>query len=762
MVYNKAMENTMTNPIKVNFIYNVFRNDSNGYSVSKFMDIETKETMTCKGYNLPDNKSITYNFLVEEVDDKKYGRQYEVKSFSEYVEESRDGILSYLSSGIIKGIGKKTAEKIYERFGLNSLDILENSPEKLLEIKGITKARLEKITDSYQENHIPKELAELLVGDKFSPRITVSVYKRFKKDAYHMICMNPYILCQVKGVSFMMADSLRGRLNIREDDSNRIDAAILESIKQNFYSGKVGTTVKSLIANTMKLTGIKDAALIKSSILQNIRSGSLTYKKVEDNGNIYQYIYTDTIKRAEENLAVNITRKLKRKKDCSKKAEELINTTSFDIVLDDSQKKAVIGAFNSGISIITGGPGTGKTTTIRTIAVIDKMIHENDNQIFLAPTGRAARRITESSGFSARTIHSALGLRPTDNETIEKYQNEDDEKLKNSLIIVDEFSMVDMFLALALFERTEDCRIVIVGDPNQLPSVGAGNVLKDMIASGVIPTYNLTYVHRQQEGSTIGKNANMMQTGGKEFSEAKDFICDYGKSMKEIEDSIVETYLKERKENPEKSVVVLCPYKKYDAGMHVINKRLQEAINPSGQEFKGTGDVVFRIGDPVMHVLTNTDDAVNGDVGTVVYIGQGEEDFCVEVEYPSSEGSFRKQYIAKDINQLALAYAMTVHKSQGSEYDTAITLLTASHRNFVTRNIPYTAITRAKKKVYFFSDSKETIKRAIENNSTEDRNTLLWYYLKDMNREHKIPVPKKEEKSVVKDQCDGQMSLKFA
>lgn len=763
--YNEAMENIVNTPIKVNFIYNVFHNDTNGYSVSKFRDIEADKTITCKGYNLPDNKSLTYNFIVEEVEDKKYGRQYEVKSFSEYIEESKDGILSYLSSGIIKGIGKKTAERIFEKYGLDSLDVLENKPERLLEIKGITKAKLEKIIESYQENHIPKELAELLVGDKFSPRITVAVYKKFKKDAYSMICKDPYILCDVKGISFTMADSLRDKLGIDVYDRNRISAAISESIKLNFYSGKVGITMKDLIAYTSKLTGIKDAVLIKKSIMSSLTYGDLTYRKIEDNGTVYQYIYNRTIKQAEESLAANISRKLKQQEDYSKKAEEIINTTSFDIVLDESQKKAVIGAFKSGISIITGGPGTGKTTTIRTISVIDKMIRENDNQIFMAPTGRAARRITESSGITAKTIHSALNLRPSDNETIEKYQNDDDDnKIKDNLVIVDEFSMVDMFLALALFERTENCRFIIVGDPNQLPSVGAGNVLRDMIESGVVPTFNLTYTHRQSEGSTIGKNANAMQTGGNGFEEAKDFICDYGKSMKEIEDAIVDTYLKEKEENPEKSLVVLCPYKKYDAGMNAINKRLQSAINPFGMEFKGTGDMVFRVGDPVMHILTNTDDAVNGDVGTVVYIGQGEEDFCVEVEYPTADGSFRKQYVAKDINQLTLAYAMTVHKSQGSEYDTAITLLTAAHRNFVTRNIPYTAITRAKKKVYFFSDSRETIKRAIENNHTEGRNTLLWYLLRETNMPtvKKPVIASKEEKPIKKEQCDGQMSLKLA
>lgn len=756
------MEKADNIQIKVNFIYKIFHNKTNGYSVSKFRDIESNKTITCRGYDLPDNKNMTYNFIVEEVNDKEYGHQYDVKSYSEYIEESESGILTYLSSGIIKGIGKKTAERIFDKFGLNSLDILENNPEKLLEIKGITEGKLEKIIDSYQENHIPKELAEVLVGDKFSPKITVAIYKKFKKEAYSMISMNPYVICQVKGVSFAMADSLRQKFNISKLDQNRIDAAIIESIKLNFYSGKVGITMFDLIRYTASLTGINDAKLIKNSILQNIRSGNITYKKIEDGGKIYQYIYTTSIKQAEESLAVNISRKLRQKKDYSKKAEEIINTTSFDVVLDDSQKKAVIGAFKNGISIITGGPGTGKTTTIKTISIIDKMIHENDNQFFMAPSGRAARRITESSGISAKTIHSAFNLRASDNETIEKYQNEDT-KLKDSLVIVDEFSMVDMFLALALFERTDKCRLVLVGDPNQLPSVGAGNVLKDMIKSGVVPTYNLTYTHRQSEGSTIGKNANLMQTGGEEFEEADDFICDYGKTMEEIEDAIVDIYLKEKKENPERSIAVLCPYKNYAAGMNKINKRLQAAINPGGPEFKGIGDTVFHIKDPVMHVLTNTEDAVNGDVGIVEYIGQGDDDLCVEVEYPDPEKNFKKQYISKDINQLALAYAMTIHKSQGSEYDTVITLLTAFHKNFVARNIPYTAITRAKKKVYFFSDDKETVRRAINNNSTEDRNTLLWYILRDLNTMYAAqPIEKKKEKITPKEQCDGQLSLKFA
>ncbi len=762
--YNKCMGNMINTPFKVNFIYNVFHNDTNGYSVSKFRDIETDKTITCRGYDLPDNKNITYNFIAEEIVDKKYGLQYEVKSFSEYIDKSKDGILSYLSSGIIKGIGKKTAERIFEKYGLDSLDILENNPEKLLEIKGITEAKLEIIVESYQKNHIPKELAELLVGDKFSPRITVAVYKKYKKDAYSMICKNPYILCDVKGISFTMADSIKDKLCIDTFDRNRISAAISESIKLNFFSGKVGITMKDLITYTSKLTKIEDTALIKKNIISCIKYGDIAYRKINYNGKIYQYIYNRTIKQAEESLAANILRKLNQQKDYSKKAAEILNTLNLGIVLDPAQKEAVIGVFKSGMSIIKGGPGTGKTTIINTVTALAREISGNDNQIVLAPTGRAARRITESSGISAKTVHSLLTLKPSDNKTIEIYQNEGDgDKIKDMFIIIDESSMLEMFLALALFEGTENCRYLFVGDPDQLPSVGAGNVLRDMIESGVIPTFNLTYVHRQSKGSTVKKNAYAMQTGGTVFEEAEDFICDYGKSMNDIEDAIVDTYIKEKKTNPEKSLAVLCPYKKYAAGINIINKRLQNAINPSKVEFKGMGDMVFRVGDPVMHILTNTNDALNGDVGTVTRIGQLEEDFGIEVKYPIAKGSFKKQYTAEDIAQLTLAYAMTVHKAQGSEYDTVITLLTAAHRNFVTRNIPYTAITRAKEKVYFFSDSKSTVKKAIENNHTENRNTLLWYLLKTgyMATNNSVVSPNKD-RPVKKEQCDGQMSLKLA
>jgi len=289
-----------------------------------------------------------------------------------------------------------------------------------------------------------------------------------------------------------------------------------------------------------------------------------------------------------------------------------------------------------------------------------------------------------------------------------------------------------MMLALALFEKTEDCRYIIVGDPNQLPSVGAGNVLNDLIDCKIIPVSRLKYVHRQAENSTIKENANGMQNGFTSFVKGNDFIVNYANSMKNIEDKIADIYLSEVRENSKNTIAVLCPFRNYDAGMFSVNRRIQQMINPTGEEFKGHNDQIFRIGDPVMHVLRNTDDALNGDIGVVKgfdYDKDGKR--CLLVEYDNGKETFLKSYSQKDMEQLNLAYAMTVHKSEGSEYNTIITLLTKMHEDFVVRNIPYTAITRAKDKVYFLTDSDMTIKKAIENNSMEDRNTLLSYIIKE-------------------------------
>ncbi len=758
------------NSIMVSWDKDIFRSKDNSFCVGLFKnkneDAE-KNTIMCKGSNLPSISNVTFIFTGSWVYDKKYGKQFNVVRYEEKIGDNKQEIISYLSSGLFKGIGRKTAERIWEAFGKDSIKIIAENTERLMSVKGISKAQVEKIQKSYEESHIPEELTGLLLGRGFNSSNIAKIYGKFKQESYKKITENPYELCNISGISFRLADNLRSELYINVDDHRRLFAAEIEAIKNNFFCGKVGITLKELITKTAELTGVRDFEVIKADIMSNLRTGDLTYKKMRCDGIIKQYLYTHQIKQAEDKLAKLVVKKLMFRKDDSKKALDYLSTNTLEINLDDSQKGAVLNAFSSAISIITGGPGTGKTTTIKAIAEVDKAINNGKEPVFLGPTGRAARRITESSGYDAMTIHSKLGLMAHDDDRVQLYKkDEDDEIIKDTTIIIDEFSMVDMMLALALFDRTENCRFIIVGDPNQLPSVGAGNVLKDLIDSEAIPVCRLKYVHRQDECSTINENANGMQMGMKAFLQGEDFHISYSSEMKEIEDMIVDTYKMEYTENPNMSIAVLCPYRNYDAGMYSVNNRVQEMLNPVGDEFKGLNNQVFRIDDPVMHVKRNTEDAVNGDVGIVKKIGvntDGEK--SITVEYDNGKKKFCKEYTQKDIDQLSLAYAMTIHKSQGSEYDTVITLLTQNHKSFVVRNIPYTAITRAKKKVYFFTDNNETITKAIENNSMEERNTLLAYLIKDECEKRsmfKLTPLKKNEMILDKNEIKGQITLNFS
>ena len=496
------------------------------------------------------------------------------------------------------------------------------------------------------------------------------------------------------------------------------------------------------------------------------KSGRISYKKLMIGDVVCQYFYLPQTQLAEESLARHILKNTRHKMDESIRAEKFLESAVNEIKFDDTQRSAIINAFKYSLSIITGGPGTGKTTILKKIVEINKKINEKQEVVLLAPTGKAARRISESTKMEARTIHSQFLIRPRDESSVDTYDAGDIEKLKDALVIIDEFSMVDMMLALLLFQNVENCRIVIVGDPDQLQSVGAGNVLKDMIDCGSIPVTRLIYEHRQKEGSKINDNANGMQRGLLEFEEGDDFKCSYigenEDTLMDMEDRMVEAYLS-YKNNPHiSSVVCLCPYKKYQAGIYSVNNRLQDILNPLGNrlEVKGLQGMKFREGDPVMHVNTNTEQVSNGNVGVIVKIRKRDNELIVLVRYDLGSKEELVEYGHNDMDQLCLAYAMTIHKSQGSEYDAVVTCLSSFHRAMIKRSIPYTAITRAKKSVTFFSDSKETIKRAILNNSTEDRNTLLSYLIRE-NSEEKT-VLKEPEKKVRKKQCDGQIKFAFA
>lgn len=728
--------------MKAKFSYALYKG-SNGYCIYIYQNIETGKKITCKGNNLPDNKSLTYELETEEVMDKKYGKQYIVSSYAEVVEKSRNSIVAYLSSGIIKGIGKKTAEKIYDEFGKDTMDILENDMEKLRKIKGISAKKLEAIKESYKANRDKRQTVEYLLSfPQFTPKIINRILAVFKQNSLEIIKNRPYDLMNIRNITFPMVDELAKQNNLGEDSYERVYAAAKSIIYRHMQEGHCAIDKDLLgmqliqLLNTDKVTKNN----VCSYVIEAIRKRDLIYKHIKTEEK--HYIYLPGIYEIEKELAkktVSILQKETKKQDVNVWINRF---TEKDKDLDQFQRKAVEMAVNNHISILTGGPGSGKTTTIKMIAKVYQHIYPERGIAFLAPTGRAARRITESTGFEAYTVHSYLGLTGTDEEPVEQ-TDKDDEMIKDELIIVDEVSMLDLFIAGKLFSRIENSQIVLVGDYDQLPSVGAGAVLRDFISCGQIPITELKYTHRQEEGSTICDNAEHIRQGEINLAEAEDFIFDYVEPdnetvinepesyLKKMEDIMVKAYVEDVREYGLGNVACLCPYKEHFAGVHSMNKRIQEILNPpTGHTEYKAGNTVFRIGDLVMQ-LRNRDEASNGDIGIIKDIVWKEDERNVVVKFFHNES---KVYNSENIEELTLAYAMSVHKSQGGEYDSVITCLCRYHYTMLKRNIPYTAFTRGKKKVRFVGE-KEALKKAIENNLNKPRNTLLAFMIRELNGE---------------------------
>ena len=752
--------------IIASFTYLIFYSDMNGFSVSTFKEKLGHKTknIKCIGNNLPQFKNIDYELTGEWEKDRNGDMQFKVDSFSEHVEKEKDSIIAFLSSGAIRGIGKKTAERIYEMYGDDSLEVMEKRPENLLRVRGITVKKLDEIIASYTENHLPKDLIELLMPNGFTTKNVIKVYRTYKNDYMDKIKENPYKMCDIHGISFSICDRVAKSLGVTESSPIRLQGAINEAIKANYFSGKVGAKTSEIIKRAITLTGFNDKNRFHDELIFMAKAELIDYRRVVINNQPVTYFYHKEVRAAEEKLAKEIIKNLGRKDESQKAEESILKNSSFRF--DDAQKTAIINAFRYSLSIITGGPGTGKTTITKKIAEINKEL-TGEMPIFLAPTGKAARRMSESTGIEAYTIHSYLNLRPSGEEDAQ-YQEAEKVLIKDKCVVIDEFSMVDMMLAKTLFERMVGCRIIIVGDPDQLQSVGAGNVLLDMINSCKIPTAKLTFEHRQGENSTIKSNANGMQNGLVEFETADDFHCEYvsGNSaestLKAIEDKMVSEYLRYMKLPEYSNVICLCPYRVYTAGSYSVNNRLQEILNPAIDgmpEFKGMHDMVFRIGDPVMHVEINTDEVSNGNTGVVKAIKKVDNVLTLFAEFDLGKKTAVVEYTSQNIQYLTLAYAMTVHKSQGSEYDAIVTCLTSFHRMMIKRRIPYTAITRASASVSIFLDSSETLKTAIENNSTEDRNTLLEYYLRESGVK---TVREPRVCSTNKGEMEGQLKLAFA
>lgn len=719
--------------MRCKYIRKIFQNEENGYTVALFSTLNQEVPLsardkfwaekkiiafTAKGYDLPLTDEIEIE-MEGEWETSSYGTQYKVETFLEVVPRTREGILGYLSCGSLKGIGPKTAERIVNRFGLDTLEVMEKYPQELLKIQGISQKKLDRIVDSFGKNKVFRELTTFLSPFHVTPKKANMILQKFRDQSVEIIRKQPYILCSVKGFGFLTVDAIARQCCAATNDPMRISGCVSyvlrEAMKQN---GHLYLEQEILVKDALKV-------LNKEPDLQPVTETEILkvlYRLVMQDSIVVEEnrVYITKQHQEEEDTASMIARKLHERIPVLTIEKELEEAQEdLNITLSEQQKEAVRMVFANPISIITGGPGTGKTTVLKIILYIYQKKCGNEVKL-MAPTGRAARRMAESTGSGdATTMHMALGL----------FGDGDYEALIDELsadfINVDEVSMVDMHLAYEFFYKVKaGARVLLVGDVHQLPSVGAGDVFRHLILCGKIPVTVLKLVYRQGKDSNIPINAQLINEGKTNLQWGDDFQmveCSGADAAAQIVKNI---YLKEIQMYGMEQVQILSPYKvRSAAGVLELNRSLQDEVNPpvSGKRELHLGGEIFREGDRILQ-NKNTEFASNGDLGTLVQIAEDEDNNPL-VQIVFTDGR-RVKYEAEQVEMIEHANAITIHKSQGSECQVVIIPWLKAFYPMLKRNIFYTGITRAKQRVYIVGEWK-AVCQAIHTDDTGTRKTML-------------------------------------
>ena len=732
----------------------IFRNDDNGYTVFLF-DCSDKGYVAVGSFlsiNIGENLKLVGNFK----HNGKYGMQFQVDSYESIAPKTRNGIIRYLSSGLIKGVGPATAEAIVKKFKENTLEVIEFNPEKLVEVRGISQKKAKLISESLVEVKDMQNAMVFLQGYNITTTIALKIYEIYKNSTIEVVKTNPYRLVEdVNGIGFLKADKIAQSMGVAVDSPFRIRAGILHIL--NEASDKNGHTYMlkpQLVEGVNKLLALENVDVSKmfEDIFDVLQKENLVKVFWEDK---HEIIMLTKMYNAEKYVAskLAILNNSNIETDLNLDDEITFFENQKHLKLHQDQKNAIKMAINSGVSVITGGPGTGKTTIVSCALEIFKML--NKNILLLAPTGRAAKRLSESTGEEAKTIHRALEIDFRSKLGLFVYNEKN--PLPYDVIIVDEVSMVDVVLMNSLLKAiSKGSKLILVGDKDQLPSVGAGNVLADILSSQTINVTQLTQIYRQENDSLIISNAHMINEGVMPVLDNKssDFFFDCKEERADIFNSIVSLVTQRIPSffKIEKSKIqVLAPLKAGECGIENINVSLQEKINPplpTKNEIK-VGQTIFREGDKIMQTANNYNlewkkryerenyfedgaGVFNGDIGYIHKIIPQTYEMIVwfedgrEVVYPRSE-----------LSQLSLAYAITIHKSQGSEFDAVVIPVTSGPSLIFTRNLIYTAVTRAKKLVVLVG-SKSALKRMISNTYMAKRFTLLEKFLIEENKKYKL------------------------
>lgn len=688
----------------------IFRNEENGWCVLRTISEDTDLVATGTGLTI--KEGLRYKLTGNMIFHNKYGEQFKFEHFEEILPDTKSGVIAYLSSGLIPYIGEKTAKSIYDKFGMETFKILEESPERLKEVEGIGSVKFAKMMEALQETKEAKSVIMFFGKLNMTSNLAMRVYQVFKDDSEKIVRENPYILAdEVKGIGFKTADDIAMSLGFKKNDPFRIKSGIKYTLSQANLEGHTYLPREILVKKSAKVLEVGEEQVEKEI-------NSLAFDKyfyIERIGDVDSCYFTNYYRA--ENFVAGVLTKLASKKyeinlEIEKEIEEVEDRKG--IHLATNQKKAVEEALQNGVTVITGGPGTGKTTTLTTI--IDLCEKEGLKVSLAAPTGRAAKRMEEATKRPASTLHKLLEIKP--GVSIQEM-----EELECDVLIIDECSMVDLFLMHNILKAIpENIRLVLVGDKDQLPSVGAGNVLKDIIESEIIHVVYLNEIFRQEEGSLIIENAHRINKGIRPIldNKSKDFFFiespDPRKTLKTIVDLVKDRLPAFKNLDSIRDIQVLSPMKKGIVGVDNLNKTLQEALNPkSGGEITSFGKV-YRANDKVMQIKNNYNlefssesdiyheegmGVFNGELGMIEEIDSENREMWVVFDEIK-----RVEYPMENLSELTLAYASTIHKSQGSEFRAVIIPLHSAPIMLLSRNLLYTAITRASEMVVLVGDRK--------------------------------------------------------
>lgn len=724
----------------------VFKNEENGYTIASLANENDEITIVGCMPTLSVGESIEIEG--KWVNHKIYGSQFEVQSFIPVTPSSLEGIYVYLSSGMIHGIGEKMAKRIVDKFGVDTLNIIQNTPERLTEVEGIGMKKVKQIQESYEENRELRNIIIQLSPYGITPNYCLRIYKKYKDKSLEVINKNPYRLAEeVRGIGFRIADDIASKIGIDKYSPDRIMQGILFTLNQSLGSGHTYLPKRILIEQSVKILGV-EPKYVENGIMDLAYDQKVHLENM--NGEILIYLMMYYI--CENGVCKEIVKLSQHEtKDLHINIEEEIKVVEKEdeISLANNQILAVKESINNGVTIITGGPGTGKTTTINTII---KIFENNDQKVVLcAPTGRAAKRMSETSNKEAKTIHRLLEMGfATDSDELVFFKDEED-PIDADVIILDEASMVDIILMYNLLKAIKlGTRLLLVGDSDQLPSVGAGNVLKDIIDSNVIKTVRLNEIFRQARESMIVVNAHKINNGEPLFLNVKnkDFFFLRKNNNEEILNEIIglvsERLPKFYKFDKLKDIQVLTSMRKGDLGVNNLNIELQKYLNPPNKykQEEQFAKRTFRVGDKVMQIRNNytkkweTEDKsdrgegiYNGDIGYIFHIDKDKKTVFV---------IFDKIKIASykydELDEIDHSFCTTIHKSQGSEFPVVVIPIVWAPPMLLSRNLLYTAVTRAKKLVVLVGDVKY-LEQMIKNNRINDRYSNLSYKLNKFIKE---------------------------